>query len=134
MKQRLLTEQEIHELGLQALVPWLEQHNFKIDYMQTDKNVVPHIFALSGKILTVIVAATAMYPDKGVVPEGDKAYALRVAGDLHALCATASIGLVNVDGLPAADKKLMGTPLRDGHYKADFGGLEYIQFLDEGEA
>ena len=67
----LLTEQELHELGLQALTPWLEQHNFKIDYMQTDMNTVPHIFALSGKILTVIVAATAMYPHKGVV--GDAA-------------------------------------------------------------
>lgn len=43
MEQQLLTEQEIHELGLQALVPWLESHNFKIDYMQTDMNTVPHI-------------------------------------------------------------------------------------------
>lgn len=100
MEQQLLTEQEIHELGLQALVPWLESHNFKIDYMQTDMNTVPHIFALSGKILTVIIAATAMYPHKGVVGEADKAYAMRVATQLGALCATASIGLVNVDGLP----------------------------------
>ena len=75
MEQQLLTEQEIHELGLQALVPWLESHNFKIDYMQTDMNTVPHIFALSGKILTVIIAATSMYPHKGVVGEADKAYA-----------------------------------------------------------
>lgn len=82
MEQQLLTEQEIHELGLQALVPWLESHNFKIDYMQTDMNTVPHIFALSGKILTVIIAATAMYPHKGVVGEADKAYAMRVATGL----------------------------------------------------
>lgn len=129
-QQQLLSEQEIHELGLRALTPWLEQHNFKIDYMQTDRNVVPHIFALSGKILTVIVAATAMYPHKGVVGEADKAYAMRVATQLGALCATASIGLVNVDGLPEGDKKLMGTPLKTGHYKADFSGLEYIHYTD----
>ena len=59
LEQQLLKKQEIHELGLQALVPWLESHNFKIDFMQTDMNTVPHIFALSGKILTVIIAATA---------------------------------------------------------------------------
>ena len=129
LEQQLLTEQEIHELGLQALVPWLESHNFKIDYMQTDMNTVPHIFALSGKILTVIIAATSMYPHKGVVGEADKAYAMRVATQLGALCATASIGLVNVDGLPD-DKKLMGTPMRNGHYKADFSGLEYIHYTD----
>ena len=31
LEQQLLKEQEIHELGLQALVSWLESHNFKID-------------------------------------------------------------------------------------------------------
>lgn len=41
-----------------------------------------------------------MYPHKGVVGEADKAYTMRVATQLGALCATASIGLVNVDGLP----------------------------------
>ena len=30
LEQQLLTEQEIHELGLQALVPWLESHNLKL--------------------------------------------------------------------------------------------------------
>ena len=61
MEQQLLTEQEIHELGLQALVPWLESHNFKIDYMQTDMNTVPHIFALSGKILTVMLPLLSVW-------------------------------------------------------------------------
>lgn len=131
MKEQLLSEQELHELGLQALVSWLEQRNYKIDFMQTDKDVVPHIFALSGKILTVIVAATAMYPHKGTIAVGDKAYALRVAGELNALCATASIGMVNIDGIPEVNKELMGTALKNGHYKADFSGLEYIKFLDE---
>ena len=54
---------------------------------------------------------------------------MRVATQLGALCATASIGLVNVDGLPD-DKKLMGTPMRNGHYKADFSGLEYSHYTD----
>lgn len=129
--EELLTQQELHELGLRALVSWLEQRNYKIDYMQQNKDIVPHIFALSGRVLTVIVAASAMYPQKGTVSELDKSYALKVAGELGALCAVASIGLVNVDGLPLADKKLMGTPTKNGHYKADFSGLEYIKFLDE---
>ena len=89
---------------------------------------MPHVFALSGKVLTVIVAATDMYPKKGVVTEADKAAALKVANELHALCAVASIGLVNDDGVAANDKELMGKPLKNGQYKADFSGLEYIQF------
>lgn len=126
----LMNDQELHRLGLQALVPWLEGHNFTIDFMQEDKYVVPHIFALSGKIMTVIVAASDMYPNRGTVSEGDKAAALKVAGELHALCAVASIGLVNIDGLASGDKELMSKPLKSGHYKADFRGLEYIQFED----
>ncbi len=125
-----MSDQEVHQLGLQALIPWLESHNFTIDFMQEDKDVVPHIFALSGKIMTVIVAASAMYPNRGTVSESDKAAALRVAEELHALCAVASIGLVNIDGLPSGDKELMGKPLKSGRYKADFRGLEYIQFED----
>ena len=76
----------------------------------------------------MIVAATDMYPKKGVVTEADKAAALRVANQLQGFCAVASIGLVNVDGIEAGDKDLMGKATRDGHYKADFKGLEYIQF------
>lgn len=128
--EELLNDQEIHELGMQALIPWLEQHNFKVDYAQPDKNTVPHVFALSGEMLTVIVAAAAMYPNKGQVSDADMAAALKVAGELHGLCAVASIGLVNIQGIPANDKLLMGKPLRNGQYKADFSGLQYIQFED----
>lgn len=126
----LLNEQELHLLGLQALVPWLESKNYKVDYVQPDRNAVPHVFALSGKMLTVIVAASAMYPKKGVVSQADRAAALKVAGQLNALCAMALIGLVNVDGLESGNKDLMATPARDGHFKADFSGLEYLQFED----
>lgn len=127
----LLNEQELHLLGLQALIPWLEERKYTVDYVQPEKTAVPHIFALSGKILTVIVAATAMYPQKGYIAEADKAAALKVAEELNALCACASIGLVNVDGVEQGDKLLMGTPLRSGKYRADFSGLEFIHFEDE---
>ena len=46
LEQQLLTEQEIHELGLQALVPWLESHNFKIDKNQNELFILI-LFALS---------------------------------------------------------------------------------------
>lgn len=128
--EQLMNDQELHMLGLQALIPWLEQRKYTVDYVQPEKCAVPHVFALSGEILTVIVAATAMYPHKGVVAEADKAAALKVAGELNALCACASIGLVNMDGVAANDKELMGKPLRDGQYQADFSGLEFIQFED----
>ena len=110
-----MNDQEIHMLGLQALIPWLEGHNYVVDYVQPEKCAVPHVFALSGKVLTVVT-------------EADKAAALKVANELHALCAVASIGLVNDDGVAANDKELMGKPLKNGQYKADFSGLEYIQF------
>lgn len=124
----LMNDQEIHMLGLQALIPWLEGHNFVVDYVQPEKCAVPHVFALSGKMLTVIVAATDMYPKKGIVTEADKAAALKIANELNGLCAVASIGLVNDDGVLNNDKDLMGKPLKNGHFKADFSGLEYIQF------
>ena len=76
--ENLLTDQEIHMLGLQALIPWLEGHGFVVDYVQPEECAVPHIFALSGEMLTVIVAAADMYPNKGKVTEADKAAALDI--------------------------------------------------------
>ena len=66
--EELLNDQEIHMLGLQALIPWLAGHGFVVDYVQPEKCAVPHVFALSGEMLTVIVAAADMYPNKGKVP------------------------------------------------------------------
>ena len=126
--EELMNDQEIHMLGLQALIPWLEGHQFVVDYVQPEKCAVPHVFALSGNMLTVIVAAADMYPNKGVVSEADKAAALKVANELHGLCAVASIGLINMDGVAANDKELMGKPLKSAPFQADFKGLEYIQF------
>ena len=126
--EELLNDQEIHMLGLQALIPWLEGHGFVVDYVQPEKCAVPHVFALSGEMLTVIVAAADMYPNKGKVTEADKAAALHAANQLNGLCAVASIGLINMEGVAANDKELMGKPLKNGQYQADFGGLEYIQF------
>ena len=126
--EELLNDQEIHMLGLQALIPWLEGHGFVVDYVQPEKYAVPHVFALSGEMLTVIVAAADMYPNKGKVTEADKAAALQAANQLNGLCAVASIGLINMEGVAADDKELMGKPLKNGQYQADFSGLEYIQF------
>lgn len=126
--ENYMNDQEMHLLGLQALVPWLEGHQYKVDFVQPEKNAVPHVFALNGELLTVIVAAADMYPNKGVVSEADKAAALKVAGELNALCAMARIGLVNVAGMVANDKELMGKAEKGGKFKADFSGLEYIQF------
>ena len=127
--EELLNDQEIHMLGLQALIPWLEGHVFVFDYVQPEKCAVPHVFALSGEKLTVIVAAADMYPNKGKVTEADKAAALQAANQLGGLCAVASIGLINMEGVAADDKELMGKPLKNGQYQADFSGLEYIQFV-----
>ncbi len=130
MAEELMNEQEIHLLGLQALIPWLEGNKFVVDYVQPEKSAVPHIFALNGEFLTVIVAAADMYPNKGVVSETDKIAACKVAQELNGLCAVANIGLINVDGIAANDKELMGKPLKNGQFKADFQGLEYIPFAD----
>lgn len=35
--EELLNDQEIHMLGLQALIPWLEGHGFVVDYVQPEK-------------------------------------------------------------------------------------------------
>lgn len=127
---QLMNEQEIHVFGLQVLVQWLQSKAYDIEFVQPDKNSLPHIFAKCGDQLTVIIAASAMYPQKGQIADRDKAAVLEMAKELNASCACAYLGIANAEGVDKNDKALMGMPIKGARFVTDFSGLEYIQFED----
>ncbi|MDY6029422.1 MAG: hypothetical protein SPI71_04070 [Acidaminococcaceae bacterium] len=130
MINNLMNEQDIHEFGLQILVQWLEGKGYSVEFVQPDKNSLPHVFARAGEMLTLIIASTGVYPAKGSISETDKAAALELAQKLGAQCACARLGIANADGVEKKDKKLAAIPLKNGRFVTDFGGLEFIRFED----
>lgn len=128
--EELMNEQEIHEFGLQVLVQWLEGRGYDIEFVQPDRNSLPHVFAKSGGQLTLIIAATDIYPRKGRISDRDKAAVLELGQKLNAQCACAYLGLANAEGVDRKDKILAGKAYKKARFVADFSGLEFIQFED----
>lgn len=124
--EKIYTNQQLHEFGLQLLTQHLEAKGFTIEFVQPLKEALPHVFAKHGKTMTIIACAVDMYPNKGKLEDGDKAALKDVAKQLNGKAAVASFGLVNVAGINENNKELMSKPLADAKFLADFSGLEYL--------
>ena len=127
MERELMTRQDLHTFGLEVLVTWLEKNGYQIEFVQPVVDMLPSVFAKRFDGLTVIVAATEMYPNKGQFNELEKTDLQEMCKELKAKLAFAGIGLVNGEGLPNQDKELMGKAYKDAKFMADFGGLTYIE-------
>lgn len=130
MSAELMTEQEIHEFGLQVLIQYLQGKGYDIEFAQPDKKSLPHIVAKSGEQLTFIIAATDIYPNKGKISDADKSAVLEHAKNFDAQSACAYLGLVNAEGVEKNDKALMSKAFKNARFMTDFGGLEFICFED----
>lgn len=124
--EKIYTNQQLHEFGLQLLVQHLESKGYSIEFVQPLKEALPHVFAKHGQTMTIIAVAVDMYPNKGKVEESDRAALKDVAKQLKGKAAVASFGLVNAAGINENDKELMSKPLADAQFLADFSGLEYL--------
>ena len=132
MDKDLLTEQEIHEQGLMAVIQWLEKNGNEVIFAQPGKHDLPNLLIKNGNILTYVLVGVAMYPNKGTVDEQDKVLLLQHTQENGALAAIASIGLANAYAVETGDKARIGVPERNARFLADFSGLQYIQFENEG--
>lgn len=130
MEELLMNEQELHEAGLEILANWLESKGFEILVAQKEKDALPSMVVKQGEAVTFILAASAMYPEKGSISDKTKAIVLQHAKQFEAQTACAYIGLANAKAVEAKDKTNYGTAAKNARFIADFKGLEYIQFED----
>lgn len=130
MEEVLMNEQELHEAGLEILANWLESKGFEILVAQKEKDALPSMVVKQDEAVTFILAASAMYPEKGSISDKTKAIVLQHAKQFEAQTACAYIGLANAKAVEAKDKTNYGTAAKNARFIADFKGLEYIQFED----
>ena len=130
MAQDLLTEQEIHEQGLLAVIQWLEKNGNEVVFAQPGKHELPNILIKNGNMLTYVLVGVDMYPHKVTVDEKDKELLLKHTQENGALAAVALIGLANAYAIEANDKERIGVPERNARFVADFSGLQYLQYLE----
>ncbi len=130
MNEVLMNEQELHEAGLEILANWLESKGFEILVAQREKDALPSMVVKQGESVIFIIAASAMYPEKGKIADNVKAAVLQHAKQFEAQTACAYIGLANAKAVEAKDKSNYSLAAKDARFIADFKGLEYIQFED----
>lgn len=130
MDEVLMNEQELHEAGLEILANWLEGKGFEILVAQREKDALPSMVVKQGEAVTFIIAASAMYPEKGQISDKVKSAVLEHAKQFEAQTACAYIGLANAKAVEAKDKANYGMAYKNARFIADFKGLEYIQFED----
>lgn len=130
MSSEFMNAQEVHEFGLQVLTQYLEEKGYKVEFVQPNKNEIPHVVALQGEQLVFILAATDVYPAKGVITDAEKQALLEHAQNFNAQSACCYLGIANADGLEKKDKELCAKAFKDAQFCVDFSGLEFIHFED----
>lgn len=130
MSSELMNFQEIHEFGLQVLVEYLEKKGFVIEFVQPNKNEIPHIVAKQQDDLIFIIASTDIYPNKGEISEDEKINLLDHAQNFKAKSACAYLGIANAEGVTTKNIELCGKAVKNAQFYTDFSGLEFIHFED----
>ncbi len=126
----LMNKEEIHIFGLEVLVQYLQNNDYKIIFVQPKKEQLPNVLAEKDDAVVFILASTDVYPNKGVVSDVDKAAALEHAKEFDAQVACAYLGIANAEGVEKNDKELCSKAYKNAGFVTDFSGLEYIQFQD----
>ena len=97
--QVLMTEDEIHDFGIEIVFNYMKEQDFEVLAVKTDRGPNPQIFARKDGKLVHVAVRTACYPEKGSIESEEMAFQLiRYADQKNAACYFASVGIANASG------------------------------------
>ncbi|NCB42804.1 MAG: hypothetical protein EOM59_09310 [Clostridia bacterium] len=118
----LMSEQEIHDFGIEIVFGFLKAEGYAILDVQTEKGIHPSIIANKKGKLYIIEVSTEIAPKMGELPGLLKSQLIEHGAKMNAIPCFASVGIGSCDGKRfEASIALKG----DGFY-ANFTGLEYL--------
>lgn len=119
-----MTDEEIHEFGINIVLEDLRKNGFIISAVTTDRLSNPQIVAKSNSVLFHIIVRTACYPNKGNIESKELGFQLlQEANNKNAQCYFASIGIANADGTTDLE---MATLIRGAGYYISYSGIEKL--------
>lgn len=117
----LMTEAEIHDFGVEAVVGFLQKEGYAIEGINPKIGYNPQIMARKGDLYKFIAVRTACYPNKGKIATPEEFITLIKHAENHgALPYFAAVGIANADSKNAEE---CGTPVRGAPYHILFDGL-----------
>lgn len=122
--QELMTEDEIHDFGIEIVFNYMKEEGFEILAVKTDRSINPQILARKDGQLVHVAVRTACYPEKGVLESEEMASQLiRYADEKNATCYFASVGIANAGG--TTDEE-MSLPVKGSGFAVAFAGLQTL--------
>jgi hypothetical protein len=133
MKWPLMSDEEVHVFGLEAIVPYLEKEGVAIESVNRDIGIDPQIVAQRWGSPAFIFVRTALYPNKGALTEAQFMQCLSWAEKYRATAFFASVGLACMnypDKSPIKNDADMRLPIRNGGFAVAFEGLVIMATSD----
>jgi hypothetical protein len=133
MKWRLMSDEEVHAFGVEAILPYLEKEGVTIESVNRDSKVNPQIVAQRWGSLAFIFVRTALYPNKGALTESQFAQCLSWAEKHNATAFFASVGLACTnypDKSPVQDEADVHLPIRGAGFAVAYEGLVVMTTSD----
>jgi hypothetical protein len=124
--RQLMTEDEIHNFGVEIVFNQIQKDGFIVESVNTDRKVDPQIVARKDGRLAFIVVRTACYPNKGEI-ESEELFGrlVRHADEHNATCYFASVGIANAE---AENEREMSLPVKGAGFYIAYGGLSIMTF------
>ncbi len=123
----LMTEDEIHDFGIQVVVKDFEKEGHHIISVDTALGREPQIVAKIQTRLAFVTVRTETYPHNGRLTDITLANRLIAHAKQHgATPYFASVGIANSKGVDLGNEKLSGTPIRGDGFYVNYRGLQIL--------
>ena len=122
----LMTEAELHALGVDLLLPLLENERFTVETVDRSPSQLVQVTGRRWTLPGVIAVRAACYPERGELTRDEFHRLLEAAREAGGLPFFARLGLACIaypDGTEVTDEGDRGRPIRGGRFRLDFDGL-----------
>ena len=126
MKWPLMTQAEIHQFGIESILPYVEKEGISVESVNRELGRDPQIVGTYQGGRVFVIVRTAMYPSKGELPASAVKQFREWAQQHRALLLFASVGLAcrnYPDRTEVKDDASMQQPIKNGGFAVSYQGL-----------
>lgn len=128
MTDFLMTQDDIHDFGVEIVYGWMKKEGYKILGVNTNIEMNPQIIAEKDGQLAHVGVRTTCFPNKGELESHEMAMSLiHHADENNATCYFASVGIANSE---SEDDAGMSIPQKGAGFFVAFEGLTILTTSD----
>lgn len=126
MKSQLMTQAEVHQFGIESILPYVQKGGITVVSINVKQGRDPQIVGTYRGSCVFVIVRTAMYPNKGELNASSIKRFSDWAEQHGALPLFGSVGIACMnypDGTEVNDQEMMQQPIKNGGFAVSFQGL-----------